>query len=181
MFDFDAGKLIIIGVVALIVIGPKDLPRVMRQVGQAVGRMRRMAADFQAQFMQAMHEADMEDIRANMEKLGENAKIEANFQPIHEVRNHLTGALSSPVASPAATATPATETPAVTPVHEPIPQLSQSIPEQAISSPAVPAVADAESAASNPAQSQPAQTAELDAGEPKVVETVSTDKHGVSA
>jgi len=166
MFDFDAGKLIIIGVVALIVIGPKDLPRVMRQVGQAVGRMRRMAADFQAQFMQAMHEADMEDIRANMEKLGENAKIEANFQPIHEVRNHLTGALSSPVASPtpaeiSVAEAAAAETQAATPVHDP-----------------VPAAVEAESTASNPAQSQPA---ELNPDESKAVETLSADKRGVSA
>jgi Sec-independent protein translocase protein TatA len=44
MFDFDAGKLIIVGIVALIVIGPKELPRVMLQVGQAAAKMRRMAA-----------------------------------------------------------------------------------------------------------------------------------------
>ena len=62
MFDFDAGKLIIIGVVALIVIGPKELPRVLRQLGQAYSKMRRMAADFQGQFMEAMREAELDDI-----------------------------------------------------------------------------------------------------------------------
>ncbi len=51
MFDFDVGKLLIFGIVALAVIPPKDLPRVMRVVGQALGRMRRMAAEFQGQFM----------------------------------------------------------------------------------------------------------------------------------
>jgi sec-independent protein translocase protein TatB len=45
MFDFDPGKLIILGIVALIVIGPKALPRVMLQVGQAAAKMRRMAAE----------------------------------------------------------------------------------------------------------------------------------------
>jgi Sec-independent protein translocase protein TatA len=40
MFDFDPGKLIILGIVALIVIGPKELPRVMLQVGQAAAKMR---------------------------------------------------------------------------------------------------------------------------------------------
>ena len=47
-----------IGIVALIVIGPKELPRVMRQLGQAVAKMRRMAAEFRGQFMDAMREAD---------------------------------------------------------------------------------------------------------------------------
>ncbi len=51
MFDFDAGKLIVFGIVALAVIPPKDLPRVLRTVGKYVGQMRRMAAEFQGQFM----------------------------------------------------------------------------------------------------------------------------------
>lgn len=55
MFDFfDTSKLLIIGVVALLVIPPKDLPSVLRQVGQAVGKLRRMAADFQNQFKDAL-------------------------------------------------------------------------------------------------------------------------------
>ena len=53
MFDFDIGKLMVVGIVALAVIPPKDLPRVMRTVGQVVGKMRRMAAEFQGQFMDA--------------------------------------------------------------------------------------------------------------------------------
>ena len=47
MFDLDASKLIVVGIVALAVIPPKDLPRVMRTVGQTIGKMRRMAAEFQ--------------------------------------------------------------------------------------------------------------------------------------
>ena len=54
MFEFDAGKFVLIAIVALIVIGPKELPRVMRQLGQAVGKLRRLSSDFQAQFMEVM-------------------------------------------------------------------------------------------------------------------------------
>ena len=54
MFDIDAGKILVVGVVALLVIGPKDLPRVLRTVGQTVGKMRRMAAEFQNQFAEAI-------------------------------------------------------------------------------------------------------------------------------
>ena len=67
MLDFDVGKLVVIGVVALIVIGPKDLPRVLRQVGNAVGKMRRMAAEFQGQFMEAMREADVDNLKKEVE------------------------------------------------------------------------------------------------------------------
>jgi sec-independent protein translocase protein TatB len=93
MFDFDAGKLIVIGIVALIVIGPKELPRVLRQVGQAVGKMRRMAAEFQGQFMDAMREADLEDIRKDVAKLADSAKVDVNFDPVQTIRNEIGGAI----------------------------------------------------------------------------------------
>ena len=95
MFDFDAGKLIIIGIVALIVIGPKELPRVMRQVGQAAAKMRRMAAEFRGQFMDAMREADIEDIKADVGKLAESAKIEPVIDPLAEIKAGITNALEA--------------------------------------------------------------------------------------
>ena len=68
MFDFDAGKLIVIGIVALVAIPSKDLPRVLRQLGQLTGKMRRMAAEFQGQFMDAMREAELHDLKKDLEK-----------------------------------------------------------------------------------------------------------------
>ena len=71
MFDFDAGKLIVIGIVALVAIPSKDLPRVLRQLGQLTGKMRRMAAEFQGQFMDAMREAwDAADVEWQRAVLG---------------------------------------------------------------------------------------------------------------
>lgn len=93
MFDFDAGKLIVIGIVALIVIGPKELPRVLRQVGQAIGKMRRIAGDFQGQFMDAMREADLEDIRKDVAKMADSAKVDVNFDPVHTMRHEIGGAI----------------------------------------------------------------------------------------
>lgn len=95
MFDFDAGKLIIIGIVALIVIGPKELPRVLRQVGQAVGKMRRLASEFQGQFMDAMREADMADIKADVTKLAESAKADVGFNPIAALKTQMTEAIDA--------------------------------------------------------------------------------------
>ena len=77
MFDlFDPSKIFIVGVVALIVIGPKDLPRVMRTVGQVVGRMRRMANEFQQQFNEAMREAELEDVKKELAAMNEATKVE---------------------------------------------------------------------------------------------------------
>lgn len=61
MFDFGSGELLVIGVVALVVIGPKELPGLLRTVGQAVAKMRRIAGDFQGQFQEALREADLHD------------------------------------------------------------------------------------------------------------------------
>ena len=93
MFDFDAGKLIMIGIVALIVIGPKDLPRVLRELGRAVGKMRRMAAEFQGQFMEAVREADMADIKADVAKLAESAKVNVPFDPVADIKKEVKGAI----------------------------------------------------------------------------------------
>lgn len=99
MFDFDASKLLIIGVVALVVIGPKDLPRVLRQVGQAVGKLRRMAGEFQGQFMDAMKEADLQDLRDEVTKLKDTASLDVDFNPVSDIKSELTKAVSAePVA-----------------------------------------------------------------------------------
>ena len=93
MFDFDAGKLIVIGVVALIVIGPKELPRVLRQLGQAYSKMRRMAADFQGQFMDAMREAELDDIKKDLQAVGDAAKIDVAFNPLTDIKQQMTSAI----------------------------------------------------------------------------------------
>ena len=93
MFDFDASKLLIVGVIALIFIPPKDLPRVLRQVGQFVGKMRRMASEFQGQFMEAMREADMSDLREEARKLASATKVDMGLNAVTDLGHHLTGAI----------------------------------------------------------------------------------------
>ena len=93
MFDFDTGKLVVIGIVALVVIGPKELPRVLRTVGQTVGKVRRMAGEFQSQFMEAMREAEMADVKEEMGKIAESAKIDVAFDPVRTIRDQISGAI----------------------------------------------------------------------------------------
>lgn len=62
MFGIDSGELLIIAVVALVVIGPKDLPRAMRTIGNFVGRARGMARHFRAGFDTMIRESELEDM-----------------------------------------------------------------------------------------------------------------------
>lgn len=70
MFDIAWSEFLLIGAVALVVIGPKDLPKAMRTVGQAIGKVRRMAAEFQGQFNDAMREAELADLKKQVEDVG---------------------------------------------------------------------------------------------------------------
>jgi sec-independent protein translocase protein TatB len=74
MFDIGSGELVVIGVVALIAIGPKELPGVLRTVGQWVARARRMAGEFQSQFNEAMREAEMADLKKSFDEVTDAAR-----------------------------------------------------------------------------------------------------------
>lgn len=74
MFDIGWSELVVIGVVALIAIGPKELPGVLRMVGQWIGKARRMASEFQGQFNEAMREAEMADIKKTFDDASSAAK-----------------------------------------------------------------------------------------------------------
>jgi sec-independent protein translocase protein TatB len=100
MFDFDIGKLLLVGVVALVVIGPKDLPRVMRTVGQAVGKMRRMANEFQNQFMDAMKEADLEDVKKELNAIKDQAQVDTSFDPAKLMQDDMSAAIKGEAPAP---------------------------------------------------------------------------------
>ncbi len=100
MLDFDIGKMLVVAIVALAVIPPKDLPRVMRTVGQAMGRMRRMAAEFQGQFMDAMREVELESVRKELADLKQQATA-ASFDPAALIKDEMTRASEPMVHLPA--------------------------------------------------------------------------------
>ena len=67
MFGFGWGEMVVIGIVALIAIGPKELPTVLRTIGQWMGKVRRMANEFQGQFNEALREAELTDLKKQAE------------------------------------------------------------------------------------------------------------------
>ncbi len=80
MFDIGWSELLVIAVVAIIVVGPKDLPRLMRTFGHYAGKLRRMAAEFQLQFEEAMREAEVEEVRKAMESVRDAAPGPRSFR-----------------------------------------------------------------------------------------------------
>ena len=87
MFDVSAGELLVIGAVALVVIGPKELPGMLRTVGQAVGKMKRMAGEFRTQFDDAMREADMHEVKKSFDDTVNTASAATSFNPLNTIRN----------------------------------------------------------------------------------------------
>jgi sec-independent protein translocase protein TatB len=73
MFDIGWSELVVIAVVALIAIGPKELPGVLRMVGQWMGKARKMASEFQGQFQEAMREAEMADLKKSFDEVKDTA------------------------------------------------------------------------------------------------------------
>src|SRR5438093_10498441 len=89
MFEIGWSELLLIGIVALIAIGPKELPTVLRTLGQWMSKLRRMASEFQSQFQEAMREAEMADLKKQVDEMTSQAQSYASFDPVSEVRKEL--------------------------------------------------------------------------------------------
>ena len=126
MFDIGWSELLVIGVVALIAIGPKELPGVVRSMGHWMGKVRRMANEFQDQFREAMREAEVADLKRQFDEASAKATsaftnpLETAQKEVEEafasadpakitgpVATSDPGAIEAPVAEPAAQATSA--------------------------------------------------------------------------
>ena len=83
MFDIGWGEFLVIGIVALIVIGPKELPGVLRTIGQGMSKVRRMASEFQDQFREAMREAEMSEIKKSMDEMTAAARGIQYYDPMN--------------------------------------------------------------------------------------------------
>lgn len=81
MFDFGIGytEMFVVAVVAIIVIGPKELPAVLRTLGKSIAKMRGMAREFQGHLDSAMKEAGLEDVKKEFDNL-------KNMNPIESVK-----------------------------------------------------------------------------------------------
>ena len=102
MFDIGWSELVVIAVVALIAIGPKELPGVLRMVGQYMGKIRRMASEFQGQFQEAMREAEIAEMKQQFDDLSKTADNLNATKMIGDLNKNVENALKLDPASPSA-------------------------------------------------------------------------------
>lgn len=122
MFDIGWGEFVVIGVVALIAIGPKELPGVLRSIGQWTGKIRRMASDFQGQFQEAMREAEMSDIKKQVDELSSTASSYTSFDPLGDAQKQIDSIVSETNLDASSTAE------ANTPTADPTGVASETVP-----------------------------------------------------
>ena len=144
MFDVSASELLVIGAVALIVIGPKELPGVLRMVGQTVGKLKRMAGDFRQQFDDAMREADLHEIQKTV---SDTQASVSKFNPLNTIRNEISSTVSE-MKSATRAAEAEVARPAAAPVEsgppvvslDPVPEAAPARLQPEVATPETPAV-----------------------------------------
>jgi sec-independent protein translocase protein TatB len=139
MFDIAWSEMIVIGAVALIAIGPKDLPKALRAVGAMTAKARRMASEFQDHFREAMREAELESVKEEVANI--NRDLTAATSGLEGELNSIGSQMPSPPPPPLQLSGEATELdiPGLPPLAEKSPESSPpSNPEITAAEPAVP-------------------------------------------
>jgi len=130
MFNIGWSEYLVIAVIALIAIGPKELPGVLRMVGQWVGKARKMAAEFQGQFQEAMREAEMADLKKSFDEVKEAATGFASGDLMTSLQNDVNSALADPETEKPAATTEAS--PPEAPAEPATPSTSETTLDQAV-------------------------------------------------
>ncbi|QKC83530.1 Sec-independent protein translocase protein TatB [Mesorhizobium sp. NZP2077] len=149
MFEVGWTEMLVIAIVMIVVVGPKDLPNMLRTFGRTTAKLRAMAADFQKQFNEALKEAELDDVKKSVDELrglSPVAEIKKQLDPFQQaaadVRAGVDAAMKpKPAADPAA---PAASTPqAAEPLKNGATEMpGVSGPEAAPPAPIFPAMTD---------------------------------------
>jgi sec-independent protein translocase protein TatB len=128
MLDIGWSELLLIAVVAIVVIGPKELPDALRSLGRMMTKLRRMAGEFQGQFNAALREANLEEVKREFDAIRESTSVlRGALNPVEMARNEIKGAIvgppasSTPAGGPTAASAPLVAAPQVSP-----PQMAES-------------------------------------------------------
>ena len=177
MFDIGWTEMLVIAIVMIVVVGPKDLPKMLRTFGRTTAKMRSMAGDFRKQFDDAMREAELEEVKSTIDsvrKMNPAADVKKALNPMEkaaaDVRAGLEKTLkpspppqASPVAQPVEPAkTGATAMPGETSAPaeaKPVEAKPAAAPAKAAAKKPVAAKAPATKAAAKPAPKAPARSA----------------------
>jgi sec-independent protein translocase protein TatB len=156
MFDISWSELLLIAVVALVFIGPKELPSVLRTVGQWTGKIRRMASEFQDQFREALREAEVADLKKDIDEA--TSGLKSSLDPFAGINESTEWKPSEPTAiASTSSAPPAADAPPAPPAEAIEPTAAPTAPVEPAPAPAEPAPAASHAAPAEPAaKSEPA-------------------------
>jgi sec-independent protein translocase protein TatB len=103
MFDIGWTEILIIAVVAIIVVGPKDLPRMLRSLGRYAGQLRRTAAEFRSQFDDAIRESELDELRSTLQDASDlnpinqiRDSMKESMAPLKEAADDIKGSIEAP-------------------------------------------------------------------------------------
>ncbi|PDS78262.1 Sec-independent protein translocase protein TatB [Rhizobium sp. L43] len=161
MFDIGWTELLVIAVVLIVVVGPKDLPPMLRAFGKMTQRARKVAGEFRAQFDEALREAELDDVRqtiSDAQKLNPVNSLREAMNPLRQMGNEIKADLQkATVVTENKTEVPSAAVSAPTP--------SMSLPE---TPPLVPAPAQPEPVAAAAVQADTVGAKPKPVGKPRV-------------
>jgi sec-independent protein translocase protein TatB len=139
MFDIGWTELLVIAVVLIVVVGPKDLPPMLRAFGKMTQRAKKVAGDFRAQFDEALREADLDDVRQTLndaQKLNPMNSLREAMNPLRQMGNDIKADLQKSASLETKTEVPPAVMEAPVPamsMPETPPVMTQPTPEPALS------------------------------------------------
>lgn len=169
MLDIGWPELLVIAIILIVVVGPKDLPPMLRAFGKMTQRLKGMAGDFRQQFDDALREADMDDVRktiSDAQKLNPVNSLKEAMNPLRQMGNEIRNDLQNVVKSEPATA--ADEEP----LDFSVPDPSFNLPDE----PPVVAEPQAEAAPAKPARKPRASKASKTAARSSKTETTAAKR-----
>ena len=149
MFDIGWSELLVIAIVMIVVVGPKDLPRMLRTFGKTTAKLRAMAGDFQRQFNEALKEAELDDVKRSIDDL-------RSLNPTEQIKKQL-----NPFEQAAADVRAGLDAikPAPSPAPAPASDAAQPAEPLKGGATAMPGASGGEAVATSPANPEPVQVA----------------------
>lgn len=151
MLDIGWSELLVIAVVMIVVVGPKDLPKMLRAFGKATGKLRATANEFRTHFDEAMREAELDEVKKTIDGVKQydpRKTVTDIFEPVRSAGDDLRASLNNASPKPE-------ETPAV-PMDSPL-DLSEIKEEEAKA--ATPVAAKPSAAVAEPVAAEPVKKA----------------------